>query len=140
MSWTLFVIAHPSEAHALVRAKPDEPPWSWTWISQNTATLGVLNAVLHGEDADADDAIASIEWTSLAEEEGGEGPWVYALPERFVSPLMTADPVWLAEAWARASFMRSYQEADLHAFIHELRALLREAERRQCELLYWEMQ
>lgn len=140
VSSTLFVIATPAEADALMRAQPDDPRWRWTWMDQNTATLGVLGAVLHGQDANAEGAIAFLDWKVLAEDEGGEGPWVCQLPERLVSPLRSADLAWLAAEWARARFMRSYEESELRTFLHELRTLLEEAERESRELLYWELQ
>ncbi|MEZ4249841.1 MAG: hypothetical protein R3B99_16545 [Polyangiales bacterium] len=34
MSWTLLVVANPTNADALVRAKPEDPRWTWRWIDQ----------------------------------------------------------------------------------------------------------
>ena len=132
MSWTLFVVADPSDAEARVIAKPEDPRWSWTWIEQNTATLSVLGAVLH--DADPDD-VAFLEWNPLAQQ-SDEGPWVFQLPERLVSRLMAAEAVRVARAWSGVSLMSNYDEADLLSFLTDLRQLLESHEGR---VLYWEM-
>ena len=138
-----LVVADVAEAEEVLAASTHAPRWpALDSKGINEINLSILAFILKGESADVDSVVAySQQFTELAS--GGEdGPWVFQLPQEFVSGLAaiqdSALPT-IADQWSKSEEMQA-AGANTSALIDTLtatRALASEAVANGKALLLW---